>query len=189
MNPANNSICENQGQALNSYLDSLLSTPPEMPALPQNAVIPSSRPIEATSSSGRNLKCFVFTVAGLKLALPLARVSEVVEFSGCRGASAPPLVLGHLLHENKKVPVLDTGHVILPENSAARAYRWLVIVDRGSYALACDAVHPNMEIAQDAVRWRTHLTKRRWLAGTLLQQRCALLDADEIYEQSADNEA
>ena len=186
MSLENSFVCENQGQALNSYLDALLFTPPEISTLPQVGVEPPSMLGVAAPVSGASLKCFVFTVAGLKLALPLARVTEVVDFSGCGGAPVPPLVLGHLVYEHQHVPVLDSARIILPDSNVLPSYQWLVIVDHGSYALACDSVDPNMEVAHDAVRWRTPLTKRRWLAGTLLQQRCALLDADEVYEQSAD---
>ncbi len=173
-------ICEDQSQALNTYLNALLSLPQQMSALPEAAA--EQRSIPAVALPGAHFKCFVFTVAGLKLALPQARVTELVEFSECGGTAVPPLVLGSLAYENQQVPVLDSVRVILPDSNATPAYRWLVIVDHGSYALACDSVEPGMEVAQDAVCWRTHLTKRRWLAGTLLQQRCALLDADEIYE-------
>ena len=186
MNLENRAICENQHQALNSYLEDLLAVPPEMSTLTQARVIPS--PIAAVTQpvvSAAGLKCFVFTVAGLKLALPLARVTEVVDFSVC-GPALRPGVLGHFLYADQQVPVLDSARILMPESHLVTSYQWLVIVDHGSYALACNSVEPNMEVAHDAVRWRTTLTTRRWLAGTLLKQRCALLDADEINPQSAD---
>lgn len=185
MSLQNNTICENQHQALNSYLEALLSMPLEMSTLTQAQVTPS--PIAAVTQPvyAAGLKCFVFNVAGLKLALPLARVTEVVDFS-VSGAALPPAMLGHFVYEDQQVPVLDSARIIMPQSNLVTSYQWLVIVDHGSYALACDSVEPNMEVARDAVQWRTTLTKRRWLAGTLLQQRCALLDADEIYPQSAD---
>lgn len=185
MNPETRSICENQRQALSNYLESLLSDAPEMSSMVEAPPAPFTA--DPAPSPAAGLKCFVFSVAGLKLALPLARVTEVMEFSVCAGVPAPPSVLGQLTYENKQVPVLDSARIFLSGSSTVTAYQWLVIVDHGGYALACDSIEPNMEIAHDAVRWRTPLTKRRWLAGTLLQQRCALLDADEVYEQSADN--
>ena len=186
MNLEPSPICENQHHALSNYLDALLSAP-QVSSLSQAAVAPPTIPDTPEAVSGASLKCFVFTVAGLKLALPLARVTEVVEFSACGGTPMPPQIRGSLTYEGRQVPVFDTAHIILPSNHPAPAYQWLVVVDRGSYALACDAVAANIEVAQDAVRWRTPSTKRRWLAGTLLQHRCALLDADEVYQQSADN--
>ena len=141
MNLESRSLCEDQHQALNTYLDALLSLPEEMSTLPKAAPATSLIPDAPAPVAGASLKCFVFTVAGLKLALPLARVTEIVEFSGCGGTPVPPLLLGH----------------------------------------------PNLVVAHAAVRWRTPLTQRRWLAGTLLQHRCALLDADEIYQGSTDN--
>ena len=193
MNLQNSPICEDQRQALSTYLESLLSGPDMSMSVPASTPIPATGPpIAAPKSltdpaSGVSIKCFVFTVAGLKLALPLARVTEIVDFSECRGTAAGSLLLGELMHEGHSVPVLDSARIMLPDRNVTPSYQWLVIVDRGSYALACDSVEPNMEVAYDAVRWRTHFTKRRWLAGTLLQQRCALLDADEIYDQSTDN--
>lgn len=187
MNLETHSICENQHQALSNYLESLLSDAPELSSVAEAAPTPLPFAAGPMSSSGAGLKCFVFTVAGLKLALPLARVTEVVEFSVCAGLPAPPSVLGQLLYENKHVPVLDSARIFLPSSNAVTHYQWLVIVDHGGYALACDSIEPNMEIEHEAVRWRTPLTKRRWLAGTLLRYRCALLDADEVYEESADN--
>lgn len=187
MNMENRSLCEDQHQALNSYLDALLSPPEEMSTLgqatPAAALIPDAPAVVADA----RLKCFVFTVAGLKLALPLARVTESVEFSGCGGTPVPPLLLGHLAYAGgRRVPVLDSARILLPGGNAA-SYRWLVIVDDGRYALACDSVEPHLEVVPAAVRWRTPSTQRRWLAGTLLQHRCALLDADEIYVPKAEN--
>lgn len=195
MNLQNSQICEDQRQALSIYLESLLSGPEMSTFVPASAPIPkltSAPPTEAPKmladpESGTSIKCFVFTVAGLKLVLPLARVTEVVDFSECRSAAAGSLLLGELVQNGHTVPVLDSARIMLPDRNVTSSYQWLVIIDHGSYALACDSVEPNMDVAHDAVRWRTHFTKRRWLAGTLLQQRCALLDADEIYDQSADN--
>jgi purine-binding chemotaxis protein CheW len=199
MNLKNNALCNDQHQALSSYLDSLLSLPEELsisatvPSLPPTPVAPhvfasalEAPPLPVARRAGASLKCFVFSVAGVKLALPLARVSEIIDFAECGGAAVPPLVLGRVAHEGQQVPVLDTAAIVLPDSKLTPSYQWLVMVDHGSYALACDSVDPGMEVAHDAVRWRTPLTKRRWLAGTLLQQRCALLDADEVYDQSAD---
>ncbi len=192
MNLHNSQICEDQRQALSTYLESLLSGPEMSMLVPAAAPIPATAPaieapkLVADSGAGARIKCFVFAVAGLKLALPLARVTEIVDFSECRGAAAG-LLLGELVHEGRSVPVLDSARILLPDRNVTPSYQWLVIIDHGSYALACDSVEPNMDVAYDAVCWRTHFTKRRWLAGTLLQQRCALLDADEIYDQSADN--
>jgi len=203
MSLQNSTMCDDQHQALSTYLDSLLSLPEELSTSPAGSTPPALVPKESAPRvlmppaeaqvvppapmPGASLKCFVFTVAGLKLALPLARVTEIIDFSGCSGGAVPPLVLGSVAYDQQKVPVLDTARIVLSGSNLTPSYQWLVIVDHGSYALACDSVDPSMEVAHDAVRWRTHLTKRRWLAGTLLQQRCALLDADEVYEQSADN--
>ena len=194
MNPQNSQICDDQRQALSTYLESLLSSPEISTSVPAPAPIPtftSAPPIDAPNmladaGSGTSIKCFVFIVAGLKLALPLARVTQIVDFSECRSAAAGSLLLGELVQNGHTVPVLDSARIMLPDRALTPSYQWLVIIDHGSYALACDSVEPNMDVAHDAVRWRTHFTKRRWLAGTLMQQRCALLDADEIYDQSAD---
>ena len=185
MNLSPSPICEDQHHALSNYLEALLFAP-EMSSSSQATLAPLIIPAPE-AVSGASLKCFIFTVAGLKLALPLARVTEIVDFSACGGTPRPPQVLGSLAYEGHQVPVLDSAHIILPGSHPAPAYRWLVVVDQGSYALACDAVAANIEVAQEAVRWRTTSTKRRWLAGTLLQHRCALLDADEVYQQCADN--
>lgn len=187
MSLPSNAMCEDQSQALNHYLDSLLTYSPEMTTSTPIAVEPEVQSTVTPPLAGGSLKCFVFTVAGLKLALPLARVTEIVDFAECRGGRVSPSVLGSLVYDERNVPVLDSARIILPESNVTPSYQWLVIVDHGSYALACDSVQASMEVAHDAVRWRTQNTKRRWLAGTLLQQRCALLDADEVYEQSADN--
>ena len=201
MSLQNHAVCDDQRLALSSYLECLLAAPVELAALPTAVTRPAAVPVvprlsapqleapvvAAAPDAGARLKCFVFNVAGLKLALPLARVTEIIDFAECSGTAVPPLVLGNVVYEGRDVPVLDSARIILPDRNVTPSYQWLVMVDHGSYALACDSVDPSMEVAHDAVRWRTHLTKRRWLAGTLLQQRCALLDADEVYEQSADN--
>ncbi|HTN32941.1 MAG TPA: chemotaxis protein CheW, partial [Marinobacter sp.] len=75
--------------------------------------------------------------------------------------------------------IVDTAEWIMagrvPDN--ARENYWLVIrLDKSDWGLACDAVAQSFTLDPDEVRWRTERSKRPWLAGTVINHMCALVD-------------
>ncbi len=178
--------------ALDAYLDQLLSAgAPVADAQPQgaDAGLEAGFPPGAPPWVQGDFRVRLFQVAGLTLALPLARVKEVV-------VDHPPLapasddtrlLLGVLPRAGGHARVIDTRRLVLPQEPAARLREdasrragCLVFVDEGHWALACSQVGEVIELQPGQVTWRTAAGKRRWLAGTEIDRTCAVLDLDGL---------
>lgn len=130
----------------------------------------------------QSMVCLIFNIAGLQLALPLDRVTGVLDFALCSGAHLPPTQLGVIQHAESNIPVFDAAHFILPRTVITHAYQQVVVVDN-IFAVACHKAGAVIEVMSDRVRWRSAHTQRRWLAGMLVNQHAALLDADALAQQ------
>lgn len=133
-------------------------------------------------------QCLLFNVAGLNLAVPLACLNGVLGWP----EDITPMpghadhFLGLLQHLDQQVKVIDTAGVVLPPerlaalDSADRRYGNVILIDEGRWGLACDRVGEVVTLDKDGVRWRTRSGKRRWLAGTVIEHMCALLDTGQM---------
>lgn len=127
----------------------------------------------------------LFKVAGLGLAVPLIELNGILEWTD----EVTPMpghadfYLGLLHHRERSVPVVDPARLVLPADRQAalagdpreRVSR-IVLIDEGRWGLACDEVSEVVTVRPDQVRWRSSRTRRRWLAGTVVDHMCALLD-------------
>ena len=191
-----------QGLALGAYLEELLSdTTPAAGAVAADAEAqplqtgasdhvapPETRSSEPAPVQDR-LQVRVLEVAGLSLAVPVARVKEVVTSqSRFTPLSDPvPPLLGVLASAAGESRVVDTARLILPQDRSTQAGETpgrqagpFVVLDDGDWALACTRIGAVIELQGNDVRWRTAAGKRPWLAGTAMKQRCALLDIDAL---------
>jgi len=137
-------------------------------------------------------QALLFEVAGLTLAVPLAKLKGVVPNDN--GLTEMPghssLFLGVTPYQGVQSKVVDTALFVLPvdrvaqlgEDLAERSGH-LVVIDEGRWALACSKIGDVIELESAQVKWRTAAGKRRWLAGTVIDQMCALLDIDELTRQ------
>ncbi len=144
-----------------------------------------------------DFQAMLFKVAGLTLAVPLVDLNGVVECNLDDVAAMPghaDFYLGLMKHLDKNVPLVDTARFVLPadklstltgDDPYARITRAVMIQDC-QYGLACDEVNEVVTLSPDAVRWRTQRTQRRWLAGTVVEHMCALIDATAFAELLAE---
>jgi len=133
-------------------------------------------------------QALMFKVAGLKLAVPLANLHGVLKW----GDTITPMpghsdhFMGLLQHIEQNVKVIDTAGIIVPperiSSSSERRYGHIILVDT-TWGLACDEVHDVITLSPDDVRWRTSEGKRAWLAGTVIEQMCALLNTEGLVRQ------
>ena len=138
-------------------------------------------------------QAMLFKVAGLTLAVPLVELHGIVEWKKDNITTMPghaDFYLGLMSHLGKKIPLVDTARLVLPPNKLtklagndpqARITR-VVLINDSQYGLACDEVDEVITLKPDEVRWRTERTQRRWLAGTVVEHMCALLDAKAFAE-------
>jgi len=73
--------------------------------------------------------------------------------------------------------------VVMPERyleSMREQYHYLLTLFGSDWGLAVDEVINSVVLDPDNVRWRGQRSKRPWLAGTVVEQMCALLDISQI---------
>lgn len=173
-----NSIRDNQDEALSDYLNALFGV--------SNAdVAPFAAPAAPAAASAI---WFCFTVSGLRVALPADSVGAVVNFAERAGTPASELHLGYVEYRGRLVPVLGGSQLVMA-GVPHLPYQRIVIAADGRYALAVHGVEPELDIPSAEVCWKTDTTRRRWLAGTYIQKRCALLDIEELAAIAAAEDA
>lgn len=131
-------------------------------------------------------QALLFKVAGLTLAVPLRELSGIQEWDAAKVTPMPGHVswyLGLTQYRERTVPVIDTAELVLPEDRLQRLeqspnerIQRVVFIDDGRWGLACDEVAEVITLEHEQVRWRSNRTKRRWLAGTVIEHMCAIID-------------
>lgn len=130
-------------------------------------------------------ECLIFTVAGLKLAVPLASLGAIYKIE----KDLTPIVgradyfMGLYRHLDRNVRVVDTAQWVMPDRWSAEAregYKFIIRLGGNNWGMACDSVHESIQLDSDMVKWRSERTKRSWLSGTVIGHMCALLDADVL---------
>lgn len=132
-------------------------------------------------------QCLLFKVSGLTLAVPLVKLNSVIPWSEkiVETPNKTDWYLGLVNHQGKNVKVIDTALMVLPENrrqllvdEAAQRASHILLVDDYNWGLACDEIGDVIWLSADDVKWRQNKCQRPWLAGTAIQQMCALIDTE-----------
>lgn len=137
----------------------------------------------------------LFEVAGLKLAVPLIELSGVIEWndSVTEMPGSADFYMGILQHLEYRVAVIDTAKMVLPVNKQAelindnprKRVKHIVLIDDYRWGLACDKIGEVITLEPEEVRWRSAKTSRKWLAGTVIEHMCALLNSEAFAEMLA----
>jgi purine-binding chemotaxis protein CheW len=139
-------------------------------------------------------QCLLFNIAGIMLAVPLVKLNGVIPWSD----KITPMpghsdaFLGLLRHLGNNVKVMDAAQIILPEKQRVTLEKnpenrieKIILMDEGRWGIACDEVGEVVTLNKSDVRWRTPQGKRPWLAGTVSERLCAVLDTDVFAEMLA----
>lgn len=169
-------IMEHHG-ALKFYIDALLG----MDSQPErDARLPFP------SEVARDHRYLLFTVAGLQLALPLASLSGVRNMHCATGT-----VECHGTELSQAtIHVIDTQAKIFAGSARARreqGYSYALMLEGEQWGLGCDGVGAVIDLTPEQVQWRGEHGRRPWLAGTLKEHACALLDVDACLRLWAPN--
>lgn len=145
------------------------------------AVQPRERPAWAEAE----FQALLFSVGGLSLAVPLVALQSVSpwpEQGVTPMPNQPHWCHGLLRYRGHNVRVVDTAAMVIPADRAelmpTEPPEHLLIVGDGRWALACSAIGDVIRLAPEQVRWRSHRGSRPWLAGTVLERLCALIDTE-----------
>lgn len=140
----------------------------------------------------RVFQAMVFKVGELSLAVPLVELAGVVEWrpDPADNIDVNGFYLGRQPHAGQSVMVFDVARFIFPAERFealccpepySRISR-IILIDKGKIGLACDEVFEVISIQPDQVNWRSEKTRRKWLAGTMLEQLTVVLDARTMAE-------
>lgn len=137
-------------------------------------------------------QCLMFRVAGLTLALPLNKLNGVLPWDADLVSEMPnhrPWFLGLRTHLDHKVKLIDVAKVVLPEDRRAGLppidsgrLGKIILIDSGRWGLVCEDVAEVVTLSGSDVKWRSQVGSRPWLAGTVIEQMCALIDSDAFAE-------
>ncbi|MDB6062961.1 MAG: hypothetical protein JWM78_3064 [Verrucomicrobiaceae bacterium] len=131
-------------------------------------------------------ECLLFKSGGLTLAAPLVELGSIYPL----GEDSLTTVFGQTSWFMGLLPVkeynaraINTAMVVMPERyqeSMRAAYRYLITLYGSDWGLAVDVVINSVMLDPDDIRWRGQRSKRPWLAGTVVEQMCALLDISQL---------
>ena len=138
----------------------------------------------------QDFQCLLFRVAGLTLALPLAKLNGVLPWDAAAVTPLPnhrPWFLGLREHLGHQVKLIDVAKVVLPPDrwpapDDGAAHGKVILIDGGRWGLVCSEVAEVIVLSAAAVKWRSQSGSRRWLAGTVIDRMCALLDSAALAE-------
>lgn len=158
------------------------SSEPELAPEPQTKESP-----QPDWAKGR-FECLIFNVSGLKLAVPLVTLGSIHQID--RKFNALPgqydWFIGILQTPNSgNIKVLDTALCVMPERydpTSRETLEYVITIHGYAWGLACHQVEQSITLEPDQVKWRSKRGKRPWLAGTVVEHMCSLIDTDGFQE-------
>lgn len=133
-------------------------------------------------------ECLLFDVAGLTLAVPLVCLGSIYSLAGQELTplfGQPDWFLGILPSQTGNLKVLDTARWVMPDryrDDFRQGLQYVISVQGYEWGLAVHQVSRSLRLDPNEIKWRTHRGQRPWLAGTVIEHMCALLDVSELAE-------
>lgn len=156
---------------------------------PELETEPALAPMEVAQAQpawrAQEFEALLFDLAGLTLAVPLVSLgtihaleSEITPLFG-----QPDWFLGILPTAGGNLKVLDTARWVMPErytDALQEGLRFVISVQGHDWGLAVHDVSRSIKLKPDQVKWRSQQGKRPWLAGTVIDHMCALVDVSAL---------
>ncbi|WP_207937306.1 CheW domain-containing protein [Pseudomonas sp. 51_B] len=151
-------------------------------------------PIPPASVDGRPawaaepFECLLFDVAGLTLAVPLVCLGSIYSLQGQELTplfGQPDWFLGILTCQAGNLKVLDTARWVMPDRyreDFRQGLNYVISVQGYEWGLAVHQVSRSLRLDPAEIKWRSQRGQRPWLAGTVIEHMCALLDVAELAE-------
>lgn len=140
------------------------------------------------SWSSQGVECLVFSVCGLKLAVPLLFLGGVYEVTSDDVKSLvgqPTWYLGMVRTDEHHLQVIDTAKLIMPERKQSlseQGFKYLIQLEKTPWAIACQSIDDTVRLDASEIKWRGERGKRTWLAGTVIEKMCALIDVNGLLQ-------
>lgn len=133
-------------------------------------------------------ECLLFDVAGLTLAVPLVCLGSIYSLEGQELTplfGQPDWFLGILTCQAGNLKVLDTARWVMPDryrDDFRQGLHYVISVQGYEWGLAVHQVSRSLRLDPQEIKWRSQRGQRPWLAGTVIEHMCALLDVAELAE-------
>ncbi len=209
---------EDQDQIVNNYLESLLGEVAEYSELetktrqetaevvairPQVLEVPQPQQQEQAAESAISqavrevpdwaqepFQCLLFKVHGMTLATPLLALDNIVKWESELTSipGQPDWHMGVLQHRDRKVVVVDTAKLLIPESiqddvDTRNNGSHILIIGDNSFGLACDSLAKPVLLDKNDIRWSGAHPDRLWMAGTITEKLSVLLDIDALLQK------
>ncbi|GHG69614.1 chemotaxis protein W [Alishewanella longhuensis] len=149
------------------------------------APAPVKAPVEKAYRNSR-FQALFFSVAGLKVAVPLTELGGIHELTDINTLfGKPSWFKGVMLYREQKLNVVDTARWIMPEKYDATLaqglnYQYLVMLGSSNWGLCCETLIDTITLEPEQIKWREHEGKRPWMAGLIKEHMCVLVDVEEL---------
>lgn len=130
-------------------------------------------------------ECLLFSVGGLTLAVPLIELGTIYTMT----EELTPIFgqidwfMGLLPVKDSNIRTVNTAQLVMPERYTdvmKEQFAYVISINGMDWGLAVDQVSNAITLSPDDVRWRGERAKRPWLAGTVVEHMCALLDVSQL---------
>lgn len=157
----------------------------EQPADKVDVVVAEDKTPQRPSWVKEQFDCLFFKVSGLTLAVPLVELGSVYPIT----EQFTPMFaktdwfLGLLPTNERQIKAVNTAKVVLPERydgSSLDKLRYVISIHGYDWGLAVDEVEEAVRLESSSVKWRAERSKRPWLAGTVVEHMCAILDLKSL---------
>lgn len=168
-------------------VETVVAEPLQQP--PQPPELPSGRPEWAEEP----FECLLFDVAGLTMAVPLVSLGSIYTLEGQELTplfGQPDWFLGLLPCQTGNLRVIDTARWVLAERYRSEfrdGLQYVISIQGCEWGLAVHQVSHSIRLEPQQVKWRGQRSQRPWLAGTVIEQMCALLDVQALAMMLADD--
>ncbi|KAF0863630.1 CheW domain-containing protein [Pseudomonas sp. LD120] len=156
--------------------------------LPPSNTPPPAAVDDRPSWAAEPFECLLFDVAGLTLAVPLVCLGSIYSLAGQELTplfGQPEWFLGILPSQAGNLKVLDTARWVMPDryrDDFRQGLQYVISVQGYEWGLAVHQVSRSLRLDPNEIKWRSHRGQRPWLAGTVIEHMCALLDVAELAE-------
>ncbi len=154
--------------------------------LVEKEVVKAVEQDEKPSWSEQPFECLLFDVAGLTLAVPLVCLGSIYPLSEDSITpifAQPEWFVGIMNTPMGSLKVLDSARWVMPERykpELRSSFRYVISIDGYDWGLAVNEVRDSILLRPEEVKWRLSRGKRAWLAGTVIEHMCALLDVEAL---------
>lgn len=162
--------------------DQVIAKPP-VPDIPAAA-----RVEESLDWAEAPFECLLFEVAGLTLAVPLITLGSIYLLNEEHLTpifGQPNWFMGILSCPVGNLKVLESARWLMAERYDAQfrqGLRYVLSIQGYDWGLAVHQVNRSVRIDPKNVKWRAQRQQRPWLAGTVVEHMCALVDVRALAE-------